>query len=193
MEATSSVTRFCLICNYVSRVIEPLVSRCAKMRFTMLDPNSMRAQLKKIAASEAVDYDDGVYEKILDFAQGDMRRAVTLLQSCLQFYGKKSVSPEALEEVSGDVPKHLMEALWAAVEARNFTGMTTAVDNMMLEGLPALSCLQKIHDDIIENPRLSDAWKAQTLEALALVDKNLADGADHHLALHSFCSTLIPY
>ena len=49
IEAYSKVTRFCLICNYVTRVIEPLASRCAKFRFKQLPIDSMVVRIKDIA------------------------------------------------------------------------------------------------------------------------------------------------
>jgi len=49
IEAYSKVTRFCLICNYVTRVIEPLASRCAKFRFKQLPIDSMVTRIKDIA------------------------------------------------------------------------------------------------------------------------------------------------
>ena len=51
MEAYSRVTRFCLICNYVTRVIEPLASRCAKFRFRSLLPETMISRLEEIAGA----------------------------------------------------------------------------------------------------------------------------------------------
>ena len=49
MEAYSKVTRFCLICNYVTRVIEPLASRCAKFRFKPLPIESMVERMTQIS------------------------------------------------------------------------------------------------------------------------------------------------
>lgn len=54
MEKYSRVTRFCFICNYVSRIIEPLASRCAKFRFKPLDLESMNVRLQHIADNEGV-------------------------------------------------------------------------------------------------------------------------------------------
>jgi replication factor C subunit 2/4 len=54
METCSRITRFCFICNYVSRIIEPLASRCAKFRFKPLDQGSMDTRLQYIADEEEI-------------------------------------------------------------------------------------------------------------------------------------------
>lgn len=60
METYSRVTRFCIICNYVSRIIEPVASRCAKFRFRSLEPDAMLARLRYIADQEELKIDDSV-------------------------------------------------------------------------------------------------------------------------------------
>ena len=66
METYSKVTRFCLVCNYVTRIIEPLASRCAKFRFKSLPMDSMLERMRFIAQSENVVLADGA----LDFKLG---------------------------------------------------------------------------------------------------------------------------
>ena len=149
METFSNVTRFCLICNYVSRIIEPLASRlvlasdysslhgqlgihrCAKMRFVPLDSKSMHNRLKAIASAEHVTYREEVYDQILKCCKGDMRRAVTLLQSCVNFRGDRESVLDTLEEISGGVPGRITSALWSAVRKNDFDMMISAVDSMM--------------------------------------------------------------
>lgn len=81
METHSATTRFTLICNYVSRIIDPIASRCSKFRFKTLAGVDAGARLKEIAEKENVKYEDGVIETLLEVSEGDMRRAVTYLQS----------------------------------------------------------------------------------------------------------------
>jgi len=56
MEKYSRITRFCIICNYVSRIIEPLASRCAKFRFKALNDESARSRIEHICDKEGGKY-----------------------------------------------------------------------------------------------------------------------------------------
>jgi len=62
MERESKTTRFCLICNYVSRIIAPITSRCAKFRFKALAADVLEARLKTIAEAEGVGLSQEVRE-----------------------------------------------------------------------------------------------------------------------------------
>lgn len=61
METYSKITRFCLICNYVTRIIDPLASRCAKFRFKKLDSNLMVSRLEHISAEEGISVSKNVH------------------------------------------------------------------------------------------------------------------------------------
>lgn len=60
MEKESKSTRFCLICNYVSRIIEPIASRCAKFRFKPLAEDILKKRLRHICEEEKVACEDEV-------------------------------------------------------------------------------------------------------------------------------------
>jgi replication factor C subunit 2/4 len=104
IEAYSKVTRFCLVCNYVTRVIEPLASRCAKFRFRPLPVDSMKSRMREIATSEGIQLTEATLEAILQASNGDMRKAVTFLQSAYQLSGGRStISPDVVIDISGRV------------------------------------------------------------------------------------------
>ncbi|TVY32868.1 Replication factor C subunit, partial [Lachnellula occidentalis] len=62
METYSKITRFCLICNYVTRIIDPLASRCSKFRFKSLDQGNAARRVEEIAVKEGVALEDGAVE-----------------------------------------------------------------------------------------------------------------------------------
>ncbi|VVT57260.1 uncharacterized protein SAPINGB_P005616 [Magnusiomyces paraingens] len=81
MELYSDTTRFCLICNYVTRIIDPIASRCAKFRFKSLDETNALYRLEFIAQKESLKYEPKVLEFLLKISGGDLRKAITFLQS----------------------------------------------------------------------------------------------------------------
>ncbi|KAI9806839.1 MAG: Subunit of heteropentameric Replication factor C (RF-C) [Piccolia ochrophora] len=92
METYSKITRFCLVCNYVTRIIDPLASRCSKFRFKSLDEGNARKRLEEIAHNENVALDSGVVETLIKCAEGDLRKAITFLQSAARLVGAMSLS-----------------------------------------------------------------------------------------------------
>lgn len=87
METYSKMTRFCLVCNYVTRIIDPLASRCSKFRFKSLDQGNAVKRVEDIARLEGVSLDKGVSEELVKVAEGDLRKAITFLQSAARLVG----------------------------------------------------------------------------------------------------------
>lgn len=92
METYSKITRFCLICNYVTRIIDPLASRCSKFRFKMLDQGNAKKRLEDIAENENVKLEDGAIDKLIKCSEGDLRKAITFLQSAARLVGAVKTS-----------------------------------------------------------------------------------------------------
>ncbi|KAI9700535.1 MAG: hypothetical protein M1820_006834 [Bogoriella megaspora] len=91
METYSRLTRFCLVCNYVSRIIDPLASRCSKFRFKTLDQENAGKRLRDIAEWEGVRCEEGAVETLIRCSEGDLRRAITFLQSAARLAGAMAV------------------------------------------------------------------------------------------------------
>ncbi|KAI5283178.1 hypothetical protein KEM54_002344 [Ascosphaera aggregata] len=90
MERYSRITRFCLVCNYVTRIIDPVASRCSKFRFKTLDGAAAAGRLEEIIQEENLLVDDGVLDCLLKSSEGDLRRAITYLQSAARLVGAVS-------------------------------------------------------------------------------------------------------
>lgn len=94
METYSRMTRFCLVCNYVTRIIDPLASRCSKFRFKSLDQGNAVKRVEDIAKLEGVLLDPGVSEELVRVADGDLRKAITFLQSAARLAGATQTTKE---------------------------------------------------------------------------------------------------
>lgn len=99
METYSKITRFCLICNYVTRIIDPLASRCSKFRFKMLDQGNAKTRLEDIAENEGVRLEPQAVETLIKCSEGDLRKAITFLQSAARLVGAAKVpQPKSNEQ-----------------------------------------------------------------------------------------------
>ena len=81
METGSRTSRFILICNQSSKIIEPIQSRCAIFRFSRLNRQAMKDHLCMLAKKENVTLSPDAAERIVDFSEGDLRHAINALQT----------------------------------------------------------------------------------------------------------------
>jgi replication factor C subunit 2/4 len=88
MEVYSSSTRFALACNQSTKIIEPIQSRCAVLRYTRLSDAEVLLRLQQVCSMEAVDYDSSGLEAVIFTAEGDMRNALNALQSTVSGFGR---------------------------------------------------------------------------------------------------------
>ncbi|OAX79757.1 hypothetical protein ACJ72_05922 [Emergomyces africanus] len=102
MERYSRITRFCLVCNYVTRIIDPLASRCSKFRFKALDGAAAGGRLEEIARTEKLRLADGCIETLIRCSEGDLRRAITYLQSAARLVGSQTLSKPVGKDEGGD-------------------------------------------------------------------------------------------
>jgi replication factor C subunit 3/5 len=88
IEKYSDDTRFCIICNYMNKIIAPIKARCVNMRFYPIEKNVIVDRLKYICKEEELKCEKGSLDEIASIANGDMRKAINILQS-LSMMGKK--------------------------------------------------------------------------------------------------------
>lgn len=199
IEAYSKVTRFILICNYVTRIIEPLASRCAKFRFAPLPVSSMKQRIMYIASEEGCRFDEGTEEEVVDeilsLSQGDMRRAVTTLQSAHSLSGGgakeggDAIRKENIAEMAGLPPPALIDGLIDVLRKKKFDLVRKFIqDSIVLEGYSAEYVLSALMAKIIDLDDISDEAKAIIAVKVAESDKNLIDGSDETLQLLAACS-----
>jgi replication factor C subunit 2/4 len=110
IEDNTKTTRFCIICNYVSKIIDPIASRCAKFRFTALPRSEQLDRLRFIAQNERVEIKDEVINRLIDISEGDLRRSINLLQSISQL-DNSLLTQEIVEDICGTIPETEIKTL----------------------------------------------------------------------------------
>ncbi|KAM7410634.1 hypothetical protein PAMA_001867 [Pampus argenteus] len=190
MEKESRTTRFCLICNYISRIIEPLTSRCSKFRFKPLANQIQEDRLVEICEKEKLKYTKESIAALVKVSEGDLRKAITFLQSAARLNVDKEISERAVIEIAGVVPPKMIDSLLHICLKGTFEKLEVEVRKMVDEGYAATQILSQLHESIIERD-LNDKQKSAIAEKMAVVDKCLADGADEYLQILSLCSVIM--
>ena len=194
MEKEAARTRFFLICNYRSRIISPIASRCASFRFRSLEADATVNLLTSICKEEGVKFADGdnedqdvVAPKILsglvEACEGDLRRAVAYLQSSWRLRAPSPLKSSDLQDLVGIIHPEVIETFNKTVSASSFDEIQAAVKEALMCGYSAGQFCSQLHDVLVENEFLTDKQKAAICAIIAESDGRLADGADDYLQL----------
>jgi replication factor C subunit 2/4 len=168
----------------------------------------MKSRIQQIAQSEHVSITEEVADELLLAAQGDMRKAVTYLQSCHQLTGHTSalesqsaasasvavtsnsaeITSEMVADVSGRVERSHMDALWSVLlqsRTTRFDTLQAAVSELVYQGYPMGSILQQLLEYVVQGlpSQMSDLDKALIAEKIAEAEQCLVDGASESLQL----------
>lgn len=191
MEKQSKTTRFCLICNYVSRIIEPITSRCAKFRFKPLSEDILSKRLREICEKEAIKCDDEGIKGLMYTSEGDLRKAITFLQSAARLKGDNKITKQDIYEIAGVIHDEVIDKLIEVCSTDSYETLEQEVKSAMMEGHSGMQVITQLHDKLVEMETLTDKQKSVIMEKLAVVDKCLIDGADEYLQLMSLFTTMM--
>ena len=191
MEKQTKTTRFCLICNYVSRIIEPITSRCAKFRFKPLSVDSVKERLQLIAAAETIDIEDAAIDEVIAASEGDMRKAITYLQSTFRLKAEEKINVQDIVEMAGVVPSTKIEDLVTVCHSGSFEKLDTCIKGMIQRGFSATQIVLQLHDVLVVHGSITDNQKAVIMEKLAVTDQCLCEGADEYLQLMATCTVIM--
>lgn len=207
IEKYTKVTRFCIICNYISKIIDPLISRCAKFKFTPLPKKCIVDRLTYIAKCENLDVEPSSFDKIFNVSKGDMRKAITLMQGT-SMVTNGIIYNDAIDEIIGIIPDSIVENIWKQIESNDIDNIKNSVHEFILNGFSTAILLEQLgkhikdletdngdngvpasessiicESDIRSFSTKVDSRKAMMLLSLAKTDKKIRDGADEELQL----------
>ncbi|EAN93838.1 putative replication factor C, subunit 2 [Trypanosoma cruzi] len=190
MEDFSDVTRFCILCNYVSRIIDPIASRCAKYRFKPLVRETLYDRIREIAKMEEITVSDASLEALDRVSGGDLRSAIMYLQYAQKAHGS-DLTKENFLEVSGSVPMELLEKYLKALVTKDFDGMYSLTKEIVGQGFPASQLLSQLHQYIVGSScPLNSLVRSRIALKLCDVERRLSDGGDEFLQLLDLGTTI---
>ncbi|CDW71234.1 rfc2p [Stylonychia lemnae] len=184
IEQYSSNTRFCIICNYISKIIDPLASRCVKFRFSPIARDAQIDRLKFICEKENVKVEsDDVFQSLVDISAGDLRRSINTLQTASTFK-QNNITKRDIESISGIVPHEFIIKVEQIISNTDgFSDVQFLTQELLWEGFDVQQVIYQILDHLMSNPKLSDLKKARLSEIIAETDVKLIQGGDEEINL----------
>ncbi|MEB3861757.1 MAG: replication factor C small subunit [Desulfurococcales archaeon] len=189
MELYSASTRFILIANYPSKIIDPIQSRCAFFRFQPLKKEDVVERLRFIAENEGVDYEEEALETIYEISEGDMRKAINILQSAAAL-GRVTVD-SVFKVVGMARPREVRDMLKAALDGE-FEAARTMLRRIMIEyGLSGEDIVRQIHKEIFGNElKIPEEQRVLIADYLGEIHYRLVEGSDDDIQLTAFLAWL---
>ncbi|NWS58065.1 RFC5 factor, partial [Chunga burmeisteri] len=183
IEKFTENTRFCLICNYLSKIIPALQSRCTRFRFGPLTPELMVPRLRHVIQEEGVDVSEDGMKALVTLSSGDMRRALNILQSTTMAFGK--VTEENVYTCTGHPLKSDIANILDWMLNQDFsTAYRKITELKTLKGLALQDILTEIHL-FVHRVDFPPSVRIQLLIKMADIEYRLAAGTSEKIQLSS--------
>ncbi len=188
MEKYSASCRFILACNEMSKVIDPIQSRCVIFKFKPLKKEDLIELTKKIASNEGLVIESDVMEYLVSLVKGDLRRLVNTLQasSSVEKNITKAVIDEILDFVS---PKEVKEMIEYANKGDFFKARDVMIKLRTIRGLSALEILKEIYREVIDMD-IDPKVKIKFVDRIATVEFRIVEGSDEELQLEALLAMM---
>ena len=183
MERYTKSCRFILSCNYSSKIIEPIQSRCAIYRFKPVSDAAVEERIKYIASQEGLTVTEDGVDAIKYVAHGDMRRAINALQAAAMMSTRIDV--DTIYQITATAhPERMVELIKVSLKG-DFMAARSMLDDLLLEeGLSGEDVLAQLHRAVFE-VNIPEKSKLQLMEKIGEVDFRLTEGANERIQLES--------
>jgi len=189
MENYTKTCRFILSCNYSSKIIDPIQSRCAVFRFKPLAEDEILEVIEKISAEENLTLSAEVKKALFEVCGGDCRRLENIMQSCAVI--STEITPDLVYSMASVAkPKEVKEVLSIAAKG-NFLESRKKLLSLMLDyGLSGLDIIKQIQREIW-NIELDDRKKVELVDKCGETEFRMVEGADEYIQLESFLAHVV--
>lgn len=189
IERYAGVCRFILSCNYSSRIIEPIQSRCAVFRLRGVSKEDAITYLSRLTKGEGISADNDSLEAIFEVSEGDLRKATNILQASSAL-GK--VTREVVFDVAARArPKDIKEMLDLALGG-NFTQSRKKLYSILIEqGLSGEDVIREIHRQVI-NIDIPEESRLRLIDRIGEFEFRLNQGGNEEIQLEALLAQFLP-
>lgn len=177
-------TRFVLSCNYSSKIIDPIQSRCTVFRFKPLTVEDINDYVKKIAEKESLEVTDETVKALVDISNGDVRKITNIMQSCASI--NKNISPELIYSlVSAAEPKEVKDIINLAISRQFIKARSLLLDTMLKHGLSGLDILKQIQKETLEMTEIKEEKRIDLVDKCGEIEFRMVEGSDEFVQLEA--------
>src|SRR3989339_365399 len=189
MENYSVTCRFILSCNYSSKVIDPIQSRCAIFRFKLLEKKDIEKRIKIIAEKEDLTISSEAIETIYEGSEGDCRRSINILQSTAAI--SPSITAELVSTIiSNAKPKDIKVVLDYALSGDFKNSREKLLDIMLKESISGQDVIKSIQKEIWNLP-IEPEIKVRLTEKTGEIEFRIVEGSDPFIQLESLIASFV--
>ena len=189
MERYSRICRFVMSCNYSSKIIDPIQSRCAVFRFRPLPKDAIVDYMRRISESEGVHIDDEALEALVHVSQGDMRKAVNSLQVAASLDEKITI--DIVYKTTGTARPEEVRSLLETALTGDFIEARTILDEIMITyGLSGQDIIKQIHKAFFDLP-IPDIEKVRLIDKSGEVEFRIVEGGNERIQLEALIAHLV--
>lgn len=189
MENFTGTCRFILSCNYPSRIIDPIQSRCAIFRFTSLSEKDVEDIIKNIADKESLKVDNKAVKALYVVSGGDCRRVINLLQASASI--SDTITDETIYQiVSAANPQNIKEILEKAIAGKFIDAREKLLEVMLKQSVSGLDVIKAVQREVW-TLNISDDLKVKLTEKIGEAEFRITEGSDEFIQLEAFLASLV--
>ena len=178
MENYSNSCRFILSCNYSSKIIDPIQSRCSVFRFKPLSLENMKEIVKNISEKEELNVNDDAIEALYEISNGDVRKLENTLQTRDLIY----------EIASAARPKEIKEVLVLSINGNFIDAKKLLLRTMLDHGLSGVDLIKQIQREVLDLD-VNDEKKLDMIEKCGEIEFRLVEGSDEYVQLEALIAS----
>ncbi|MEK6872118.1 MAG: replication factor C small subunit [Nanoarchaeota archaeon] len=189
MENFTSTCRFILSCNYSSKIIDPIQSRCVILRFKLLEKKDIEKRVKYIAENEKLQITDAAIVTLYEVSEGDCRRVINLLQASAAI--SPSLSTELINTMASAArPSDVKIVLEYALSGDFIKAKEKLLDIMLRDSISGTDIIKSIQKEVW-NLQIDPELKVKLTEKTGEVEFRMVEGSDEFVQLEALIASFI--